>query len=87
MTPTRALAAADLPSRLWKQREAATYLGVTARYLRDSSCPKILLPGNGTKGQPIVRYDPAEVREWARAWHTGARIRRLPEDRGRADGL
>ena len=62
--------------RLWTQREAATYLGVTPRYLRDSSCPKMLLPGNGPKGQPLVRYDPDEVRAWARAWHTGTRTAR-----------
>lgn len=58
--------------RLWTQREAAAFLCVTPRYLRDSSCPKILLPGNGAKGQPIVRYDPAEVRTWAHAWRAGA---------------
>lgn len=52
---------------LWTQTEAAAFLCVTARYLRDSSCPKILLPGNGKKGQPLVRYDPEEVRAWARA--------------------
>ena len=58
--------------RLWAQREAAAWLGVTTRYLRDSSCPKLLLPGNGPKGQPLVRYDPDEVRAWARSWHTGS---------------
>jgi hypothetical protein len=56
--------------RLWTQREAAAYLGVTGRFLRDSTCPKMLLPGNGEKGQPIVRYAPAEVRAWARSWHS-----------------
>lgn len=55
---------------LWTQREAAAFLGVTPRYLRDSSCPKILLPGNGKKRQPLVRYDPAAVRGWAHAWDT-----------------
>jgi hypothetical protein len=55
--------------RLWTQQEAAAFLSVTPRYLRDSSCPKVLLPGNGKKGQPILRYDPDEVRAWARAWH------------------
>lgn len=58
-------------ARLWTQREAAAFLGVTPRYLRDSTCPKLLLPGNGPKGQPLVRYEPAEVRAWARSWHTG----------------
>ncbi len=56
--------------RLWNQREAAYYLGVSARYLRDSDCPKVLLPGNGKSGQPIVRYDPAGVKAWAARWNT-----------------
>ena len=60
-------------ARLWTQRDAAAFLGVTPRYLRDSSCPKLLLPGNGPKGQPLVRYEPEEVRAWARSWHTGTR--------------
>jgi hypothetical protein len=69
--------ARSLPDdRLWTQREAAHFLGVSARYLRDSSCPKILLPGNGEKGQPLVRYDPAEVRAWMSAWHT-SRVKRI----------
>jgi hypothetical protein len=50
--------------RLWTQREAAAYLGVSERYLRASSCPKKLLPGTGKKGKPLVRYDPAEVIAW-----------------------
>jgi hypothetical protein len=60
------------PDRLWTQREAAAFLGVTPRYLRDSTCPKILLPGNGKKGQPVVRYDSKQVREWVAAWNTGS---------------
>jgi hypothetical protein len=53
---------------LWTQKQAASYLGVSARYLRDSTCPKLLLPGHGKAGHPIVRYEPDEVRAWARAW-------------------
>lgn len=56
--------------RLWTQKEAAAYLAVTTRYLRDSNCPKVLLPSNAAHGAPLVRYDPAEVRAWARSWHT-----------------
>lgn len=67
--------------RLWTQREAAAYLAVTTRYLRDSSCPKLLLPGCGAKHHPIVRYDPSEVRAWARTWHTGTNTRMSPERR------
>jgi hypothetical protein len=59
-----------LPDRLWTQPEAAAYLGVSARYLRESGCPKVLLPGNGPKGQPLVRYRPADVEAWLTAWHT-----------------
>lgn len=55
---------------LWTQREAARYLNVSARYLRESGCPKVLLPGNGPKGQPLVRYRPADVEAWLQAWHT-----------------
>ena len=55
---------------LWTPAEAAYFLGVSQRYLRASRCPKVLLPGNGAKGQPIVRYDPKAVREWAAQWST-----------------
>lgn len=60
----------ELADRLWTQKEAAYFLGVSARYLRDSDCPKVLLPGNGKKGQSLVRYDPADVRAWAQRWNT-----------------
>jgi hypothetical protein len=50
---------------LWTQAEAAEYLCVSQRYLRASSCPKILLPGTGMRGKPLVRYSPADVRGWA----------------------
>lgn len=69
--PTGIASATALPDRLWTQPEAAAYLGVSARYLRESGCPKVLLPGNGPKGQPIVRYRPADVDAWVQAWHTG----------------
>ena len=74
--PTAVHAVEPARERLWTQKEAAAFLSVTTRYLRDSSCPKILLPGNGKKGQPVVRYDPADVRAWAHAWHTGAAVKR-----------
>jgi hypothetical protein len=47
------------------QREAAELLKVSARYLRDSSCPKLLLPGAGSHGRAVVRYVRAEVLKWA----------------------
>ena len=69
--PAAATEHAPLPTdRLWTQNEAAYYLGVSARYLRDSDCPKVLLPGTGKKGQPLVRYEPAAVKSWAEAWRT-----------------
>jgi len=52
---------------LWNQKQAAVYLGVSTRYLRESSCPKVLLPGNGEHGKPLVRYEPAAVRGWWQA--------------------
>jgi len=52
---------------LWRQKRAAAYLGVSTRYLRQSSCPKILLPGHGEHGKPLVRYEPAAVRAWWQA--------------------
>jgi hypothetical protein len=46
------------------QKEAATLLAVSPRYLRASSCPKILLPGLGKAGKPMVRYDRTAVLAW-----------------------
>lgn len=57
-------------SGLWKQAEAAKFLGVSVRYLRDSACPKVLLPGNGGRGQSLVRYNPDAVARWAGRWGT-----------------
>jgi hypothetical protein len=62
---------------LWSQREAAHFLGVSTRYLRESSCPKVLLPGTGEKGQPIVRYGPAAVEQWYLNWSTHQRRERI----------
>ena len=38
------------------QREAAKLLQVSVAYLRASACPKYLLPGNGPRRKPLVRY-------------------------------
>lgn len=59
--------------RLWTQKQAAAYLNVSERYLRDSSCPKVLLPGNGKRGERLVRYKPSAVIEWADNWSTDRR--------------
>ena len=54
-----------MDDRLWNAREAATYLGVSPRYLRESSCPKLLLDGGGSRGRSVVRYVPDDVKTWA----------------------
>jgi hypothetical protein len=53
---------------LLTQREAASLLRVGVSYLRASDCPKVLLPGNGAKARPLVRYRRSEVMAWAERW-------------------
>jgi hypothetical protein len=60
-------AAAD---QLLTQGEAAELLRVSVSYLRASSCPKILLPGRGDRGKPLVRYLRSDVLAWALARRT-----------------
>lgn len=55
---------------LWTQAQAADYLNVSIRYLRDSACPKVHLPGHGRRGRPLVRYNPKDVAAWAERWRT-----------------
>jgi hypothetical protein len=55
---------------LWTQEQAAFYAAVSPRYLRESCCPKVLLPGNGPKGEPLVRYKPEDVMRWVDSWST-----------------
>lgn len=50
--------------QLLKQKEAALLVGVSVSWLRASSCPKVLIPGNGPKGRPLVRYDPEDLERW-----------------------
>jgi hypothetical protein len=47
-------------------REAAKMLRVSAGYLRNSDCPKLLLPTQGKRA--IVRYDRADLEAWAEKW-------------------
>jgi hypothetical protein len=56
----------SLPVEL-TQKEAARLLRVSVSYLRASSCPKHLLPGNGRKGKQLVRYLRDEVLAWGAA--------------------
>lgn len=73
--PTDAVRLEFVPGRLMTQREAAALLAVSVRYLRESSCPKVLLPGHGARGKQLVRYDATEVQEWAAQWRTSRRLR------------
>ena len=54
-----------MTERFLKQREAAEMLGVSVAWLRASECPKVLLPGNGPKGRPVVRYREKDLLAWA----------------------
>ena len=56
--------------RLWTQKEAAAYLVMSTRWLRDSNVPKILIPGNGSKGKPAIRYEKGAIDEWLDAHRT-----------------
>lgn len=56
--------------KLWTQEQAAAYLNVSTRYLRDSSCPKVLLPGNGRQREYLLRYKPEQVIQWVNRWGT-----------------
>jgi hypothetical protein len=44
-------------------KEAAEMLKVSVSYLRNSDCPKVLLPTQGKRA--IVRYNRVEVEGWA----------------------
>jgi hypothetical protein len=54
-----------MTEKFLKQREAAGILGVSVAWLRASECPKVLLPGNGPKGRPVVRYRERDLLDWA----------------------
>lgn len=59
---------------LVSQRKAAAFLGVSQSYIRASSCPKVLLPGNGPKARPLVRYRINEVAAWSEQWAQRATV-------------
>jgi len=65
MTPHAAIDTATAAPMLLTQKEAADLLAVSVSYLRASSCPKVLLPGTGPRGKPLVRYVHADVLGWA----------------------
>jgi len=55
--------------RLWSARETAKFLGIAERTLRRMRVPRVSLPGSGGD-RPIVRYDPAQVREWLEGYRS-----------------
>ena len=54
------------PTPVLTQKEAATLLRVSVSYLRQSDCPKLLLPGRGKR--PLVRYYRIDLLAWAAHW-------------------
>jgi hypothetical protein len=69
--PTFETAVTPVPVlKLWTQEQAAEYLNVSPRYLRDSGCPKVRLPGNGRQRESLLRYKPEQVIQWVGAWST-----------------
>jgi hypothetical protein len=62
---TEATGSNQTPEGLWTQKQAAAFLNVSPRYLRDTGCPRVELVGNGEKGRPVVRYSPAAVATWS----------------------
>jgi hypothetical protein len=52
-------------AELLNQRAAARLLGVSPGWLRSSSAPRLLLPGNGLAHQPLLRYSRTALLEWA----------------------
>ena len=72
----------DCCAEFLTQKAAARLLGVSASWLRASSAPKLLLPGNGPRGQPLLRYGRTALLEWA-----GARQSRTPRDAPPSDTM
>jgi Helix-turn-helix domain len=62
---------------LYTQTEAATYLGVKVRWLREEATvvPR-QLPGHGEKGRPLIRYHKDDLDEWIRKQHEQQKGRR-----------
>jgi hypothetical protein len=56
------------------QKQTARLLGVSVGWLRASTCPKVLLPGNGPKGKPMLRYFREDVLAWAKGQDSSATL-------------
>jgi len=72
--------------QLLKQKEAAGRLQVSVAWLRASECPKVLLPGNGPKRKPLVRYRMSEIEAWAERCTRRSTVSLLPRGGGRRKG-
>src|SRR5262245_43520752 len=59
---------AEVTGEMLTQREAAALLRVSPSYIRNSDCPKILLPGNGRRAKPVVRYRRNDILAWAESF-------------------
>lgn len=55
----------DSHAEFLTQKAAARLLGVSSSWLRSSRAPRLLLPGNGPSGQPLLRYSRTALLEWA----------------------
>jgi hypothetical protein len=53
------------PAGFLTQKAAARLLGVSTSFLRESSCPRLLVPGNGRAGKPLLRHSRIAVLTWA----------------------
>lgn len=62
----------DPSQPIWTLDQAAAFLSVSPRYLRDTDCPRMRLPGRGPKRQALLRFVPAVVAAWAERWRTDA---------------
>jgi hypothetical protein len=68
------------------QKAAARLLGVSVAWLRCSSAPRALLPGNGPGGRPLLRYDRAALLAWAGLTDNGPQQHTLSSAVTRAGG-
>lgn len=54
-----------MTEHLWTVDDVASFLAISRRAVYDlAGLPRVLLPG--TRTRPILRFDPEQVRRWAR---------------------
>jgi hypothetical protein len=71
------------PTEYLTQKAAAHLLGVSTSWLRSSTAPRTLLPGNGPAGQPLLRYSRTALLDWASIGRSRTR-QDAPSSDGRA---